>query len=231
MLTITTNSLPTAYWQTFRRLLSDGKKYDDPEIFRESSAVICIPQRSQSDAPVQFESGQLFDPFAYQTYFPHVTHDLIETELAYWNHEFFGKRKLDDLIGYLREFPLSKRAIILFWSDDYRNLSRGAACEVAAFFRIKNGRLDMHAHMRANNATFLLFMDMRILMGVQEFVAHSLGLDIGEYIHFIDSLHIYETDKNIAKTQHDRIPFSEDWRYLLTPHLCHEPSKLSYAVS
>ena len=118
------------------------------------------------------------------------------------------------MIRYLRLYPLSKRGIILFWDDKYRDLSKSSICEVAAFFRIKNGLLEMHSHMRANNAAFLLFMDMRILMSVQRIVAKELGIGVGDYIHFVDSLHIYEVEKDLAIKQSKLITTSPLWQAL-----------------
>lgn len=201
MLIVTSDNIMKAYAETLRCLLSESKKYDDPELFKEDVGVINIQDRGEHEIPITLKQGVLIDPFPYTKYFPHVTSDLIEQEMRYWNQQFLGESKLPELIQYLRSFPLSKRGVILFWEDKYRDLSKGAVCEIAAFFRIKDRRLEMHSHMRANNAAFLLFMDMRILMGVQRIVAKELGVGIGDYVHLIDSLHIYEDEKELAVNQ------------------------------
>ena len=70
----------------------------------------------------------------------------------------------------------------------------------------------MHSHMRANNASFLLFMDMRILMGVQSFVARKLDVSVGSYVHFIDSLHIYEAERYHVIQQEKLISHATLWK-------------------
>jgi hypothetical protein len=201
MVFVVSDNLKNAYSEALRRLLSESKKYEDPELFREDVGIITIQNRLDYEIPITLKEGILIDPFPYSQYFPHVTDALIEQEMRYWNQQFLAENKLPELIKYLRSYPLSKRGIILFWEDKFRDLSKGAVCEIAAFFRLKHGLLEMHSHMRANNAAFLLFMDMRILMGVQRIVAKELGVGIGDYFHFIDSLHIYENEKDLAIKQ------------------------------
>jgi thymidylate synthase len=211
MLIVTSNTLKEAYSETLSRLLSESKKYEDTEIFREDVGVISIQDHDEQAMPVVLKEMTIFDPFPYTKYFPHVIDDLVQQEMRYWNQQFYHENKLPELIQYLRSFPLSKRGIILFWDDKYRDLSKGAVCEIAAFFRIKDRRLEMHSHMRANNAAFLLFMDMRILMGVQRIVAKDLGIGIGDYVHFIDSIHVYEIEKDLAINQSKIVETSDIW--------------------
>lgn len=187
-------------------------KYDDPEIHREDSAVISVIASEPDDWPPIADDSGLHDTFPYASYFPAIEPSLVKDELRYWSSQLIVRGKLQSLIGYLRENPLSKRAVILFWDDACRDLTRPGICEIAATFRLKNGRLSMHTHMRANNASFLLFMDMRVMMGVQRIVATALGAQIGEYLHFIDSLHVYEREVGRAAEQLRFMESSPLWR-------------------
>lgn len=214
MLIIKSDTLKSAYTEILDRLLLDSRKYDDPELFREDTLIAQVRDNHDFGIPITYAQGRLQENFPYEDYFPHISKNMIEQEMRYWNQQFFEANKLPELIQYLRLFPLSKRGIILFWEDKYRDLSKDSICEVAAFYRIKNGSLEMHSHMRANNASFLLFMDMRILMGVQRIVAKELGVDVGDYIHFVDSLHIYETEKDLAIKQSKLIAASPLWQTL-----------------
>lgn len=214
MLIIESRTVTSAYVETLKRLFLETKKYDDPEILREDAAAIHIQRPNQLKRSIDLRGGIMQETFPYEKFFPHVKLKTVQKEMAYWNQQFFASGKLTELVDYLREFPLTKRGIILFWNDRFRDLSKGAVCEIAAFFRIKNKRVDMHTHMRANNASFLLFMDMRILTFIQAFVAQELGLQTGEYLHFIDSLHIYENESAIAKGQLQLCLHSDEWKNL-----------------
>ncbi len=215
MLIISSKSIKTAYVDILGRLISDAQKYDDPELSREDFAIVQIQDHQEWKPLITYELGILNEPFPYTEYFPFITQERIDQEIHYWNQQFFVANKLPELVQYLHDFPLSKRAIILFWEDKYRDLSKGAVCEIAAFFRIKNKQLEMHTHMRANNAVFLLFMDMRILMGVQRLIAKELNVKLGDYIHVIDSLHIYEAEADSARTQLEFMSTSSLWKQLL----------------
>ena len=214
MLVTISETVKEAYVELLGKLLVQSSKHDDPELYREDVAVAHIRGDSETGPPITLENGVIHDAFPYPEYFPHVTPELVDLEMRYWNQQFLGERKLSELVGYLRANPLSKRAIILFWEDKYRDLSKGAVCEIAAFFRLKDGRLEMHTHMRANNASFLLFMDMRMLSGVQRLAAKSLGVPVGDYVHFIDSLHVYETERSAVLRQAELVLKSEAWKKL-----------------
>lgn len=211
MLIVTSNSVKEAYTQTLNRLIFESNKFEDSELFREDVGVINIKELKDNLNYVSLNKGRLIDSFPYTKCFPHITSGLVQQEMIYWNNQFMEKNGLRDIIEYLRSFPMSKRGIILFWDDKYRDLSKGAVCEIAVFFRIKNGKLEMHSHMRANNASFLLFMDMCILIGVQRIIANELGIGMGEYFHFIDSLHIYEAERDAAMEQSKFVKFADEW--------------------
>ena len=163
MLIVQTNSLKAAYSQALRRLLFDGRAYDDPELFREDVALIEIsPSRfpdnpfddlfedlseDSSDnspttllfdsfPPVIVTNSSLDDSYPYHEYFPWISSELVGRELDYWNQQLFKLQKLPELISYLKENPLSKRPILLIWEDRYRDLSKGAVCEIALVFRL-----------------------------------------------------------------------------------------------
>ena len=191
--------------------MAGSRAYDDTELFCEDVGAIEVGPNPTETPPVLVDRASLDDPFPYHSLFPWIPPDIVGRELAYWNAQFFAQKKLADLIAYLRAFPLSKRAILILWKDEHRDLSKNAPCEIAIFFRLKDHALEMHTHMRADNASFLLFMDMRVLTGIQAHVARELGVSIGTYIHFIDSVHIYVAERHIAIKQRSFISRSPLW--------------------
>jgi thymidylate synthase len=42
---------------------------------------------------------------------------------------------------------------------------------------------------------------MRVLMGVHRLVAEAQGASVGDYVHFIDSLHVYDAERKAAVRQ------------------------------
>jgi len=70
----------------------------------------------------------------------------------------------------------------------------------------------MHTMMRANNASFLLYMDMDILTSVHKIVCDALKLKPGKYLHFVNSLHFYKDEFNIIKKQNKLLKTTNLWK-------------------
>ena len=77
----------------------------------------------------------------------------------------------------------------------------------------------MHTLMRANDIWLGMPYDVFCFTVIQEIVAHNLGIPMGDYIHMVDLLHIYEFDLAKAKT----VAF--DPEYLQERFCCHRPLK------
>lgn len=199
MMYIQADSLKEAYKKTFFALLLQ-KRYDDPEIYKEDVAIIEIITNKNDNLKI-FNSKFILKN-NYIELFPYITNQFINKELLYWENSLIKKNNLNKIINYLKNDKLTKRAIILFWNDKYRNTNGKSICEIASFFRKKGKYLDMHTMMRANNASFLLYMDMDVLTSIHKIVADALKLKPGKYLHFINSLHFYKKEINIIKKQY-----------------------------
>lgn len=175
----------------------------DPELLAEDSAAVLIKRSDEFENWVHIEDRSFCCTEAYKEFSPYVDPNIIEVEKEYWAEELFKKKKVDEIIEYLRKCPLSKRAIILLWRDDYRNLSSKCSCSTSIFFRCKGNKLEMHSNVRANNASFLLFLDSSFMLAVQEYVASNLNIEIGDYVHFVDSLHLYKNEEKYIEATYN----------------------------
>lgn len=175
----------------------------DPELLAEDSATILIKRGNESKNWVSIKNQSFCCTEAYKEFSPYVDPKIIEIEKEYWAEELFKKNRLYEMVEYLKEYPLSKRAIILLWKDDYRDLSHKCSCSTSIFFRRKGNKLEMHSNVRANNASFLLFLDSSFMLAVQEYVASKLNIEVGDYIHFVDSLHLYKNEEKYIKSTFD----------------------------
>jgi thymidylate synthase len=99
------------------------------------------------------------------------------------------------VIDRLRDRPDTRRAVIsiLEPSDLAPNLAE-APCTTALQFIRRRERLHMVAVMRSNDAYLGFPHDVFCFTMIQELVARSLGIQVGEYHHFATSLHLYEQD-------------------------------------
>lgn len=89
--------------------------------------------------------------------------------------------------------PDSRRAsVVILQPQHYRTASADIPCTYSLNFRILEGRLCMHVHMRSNDAWFGAGNDFPIFRWTQHLLADMLSRPVGRYVHITDSMHLYE---------------------------------------
>lgn len=212
MIKISARTVLSAVKKTFVTLYEQNEKPSDPELWREKTAIVIVNGPDKKSPSLGFEKNRFICNFDYVKYFPYVKQKTIDIELKYWYSEFISPPRMSNLISYLRKNPQSKRAIINLWRNKHRNLNLSVPCATHLFFRIKKTKLEMHSHLRANNASFLILMDFHILSGVQQIIADKLRLKKGNYVHIVDSLHFYKKELKTIKKQYRFMKKSELWK-------------------
>ena len=97
------------------------------------------------------------------------------------------------VIEQLRDTPSTRQAVIqVFRRDDLSGNLRDVPCTCTMQFFVRDGLVDLVVHMRSNDAILGLPHDLFAFTFIQELVARSLGCDVGTYVHFVGSLHIYD---------------------------------------
>lgn len=101
----------------------------------------------------------------------------------------------------LKQKPDTRRAVIsIIESSDLSDARSEAPCTVALQFIRRRDRLHAVSMMRSNDAFLGFPHDVFSFTLIQELIARSLGIQLGEYHHFATSLHLYERDRsNIDK--------------------------------
>jgi thymidylate synthase len=93
----------------------------------------------------------------------------------------------------LQRDPDSRRAIIHIKSPiDSLDAVKDVPCTLALQFMIRDGGLHMVVNMRSSDLILGIANDVPAFTFLQELMALELGLDLGEYIHVSNSLHVYE---------------------------------------
>ncbi len=104
----------------------------------------------------------------------------------------YGLDQLGAAIALLRRDPTSRRAVVQLWGvEDLSSSSKDLPCNTAFYLKIRDERLCMSVTNRSNDLYLGLPYDVFVLSVVQNYVASALGLTVGEYVHFSDSLHVY----------------------------------------
>ena len=130
-----------------------------------------------------------------------------------------GPGQVDYVINALRANPWTRKAVIqLFDRSDVAAPHEDVPCTCTLQFLIREGRLHLVTYMRSNDAWLGLPHDIFCFTMFQELVAVSTGYPLGEYQHFVGSLHLYEANINEAErfmgegwqsTLHEMAPMPE----------------------
>jgi len=99
--------------------------------------------------------------------------------------------QIDYIINTLEKCPYSRRAIAITWKPWEDEGINDPACLQSIQCRIINGKLQMNAHMRSNDAYKAAFMNMFAFTDLQKNIAEKLNVEVGKYCHYVTSYHIY----------------------------------------
>lgn len=107
--------------------------------------------------------------------------------------------QLDYVRRTLTEDPDSRQAVIQLYNPDRDTHGhRDVPCTLSYRFFIRQGRLRMHTTMRSQDLWLGFPYDVFSATVVQELLAGWLGVDVGEYHHTVDSLHLYAQHHKVA---------------------------------
>lgn len=94
-------------------------------------------------------------------------------------------------VAMLKECGHTRRAQAVTWQAWADPGIHDPPCLQRLWFRIEQGRLNLVAHMRSNDAYKAAFMNMYAFTELQKDMAEQVGVEPGEYVHVADSFHIY----------------------------------------
>ena len=95
----------------------------------------------------------------------------------------------------LREDPDSRRAVISIYGPQDQHVSLDVPCTLSLQFLLRKGRLSLITNMRSSDVYLGLPYDVNQFCFLQQVMASWLGVELGEYLHFTGSGHLYESDR------------------------------------
>lgn len=111
-----------------------------------------------------------------------------------------NKNQIQSIIRVLSEKKSSRQAVIqLFDSKDILKPHKDIPCTCTLQFLIRENKLHMFTSMRSNDVYLGLPHDVFAFTMIQEILARSLQCELGEYKHYVSSLHLYE--KNFEEAE------------------------------
>jgi len=204
---IDAESLPEAWEKSLIQLAERGVVIDTEYGERSVDAPAVILVKTPFSEPrVHLKgivAGSLKGLIDYVDEVVRGVHDHLVEKLEYTYHErLFSYRlpggeivnQITRVIEKLKRAPYTRRAQAITWQPWRDLISDHPPCLQRLWFRVVDGRLVLHAHMRSNDALKAAFMNMYAFTELQKYVAEHVGVEIGYYMHIADSYHVYERD-------------------------------------
>lgn len=113
----------------------------------------------------------------------------------------YGFDQLEAAMAMMRRKDGSRRTVIQLYEARDLLVDDGVdvPCTTTMQFLRRRGVLHMSVTMRSNDAYLGLPHDVFCFTMIQELVASELDLDLGEYIHMVGSMHLYDHDRDKAE--------------------------------
>jgi thymidylate synthase (methanogen type) len=99
--------------------------------------------------------------------------------------------QIEYIIKTLKETPYSRRAQAITWRPLVDPFHFDPPCLQRIYMRIKNGKLIMHTSWRSRDLFRAWEANVNGMIHIQKYVAEQLNVEIGHYLDFNNSLHIY----------------------------------------
>lgn len=130
----------------------------------------------------------------------------------------FGVDQLERAYLALKNNPESRQIVLQIW-DPIADLpdvngvatSPDIPCNISCLLKVRDGRLDWMQVMRSNDVFRGLPYNIVQFTTLQEVIAGWLGVELGEYHHLSDSLHVYDgTNEEIRRSLPDQCVRNSD---------------------
>lgn len=115
--------------------------------------------------------------------------------------DWHGTDQIGNVVRLLKKDPHSRQAVISLWdpAEDWQE-SKDIPCNNWLHFLIRNNRLHLNVSVRSNDAWYgFSHADFFIWSLLQEYVAHWVGVELGQMNWFVGSYHIYDRHYDSAK--------------------------------
>lgn len=108
--------------------------------------------------------------------------------------------QIDYVVNELKRDKNSRRAVISIYDGKESDIyNYDTPCTLAITFNIVNNKLNCSVKMRSNDLWFGYANDIYCFSKLQKLVADMLHIQVGNYFHFVDDLHVYERHYNMKK--------------------------------
>ncbi len=104
---------------------------------------------------------------------------------------------IDTLISNIENDPAARQHFLAVWDRDDLFDAGGKhriPCSLGYLFQVRKGKLNITYLQRSADFNVHLVNDLYLSHKLQNYVADNLGLQVGIYVHWLGSLHIFKKD-------------------------------------
>lgn len=116
---------------------------------------------------------------------------------------YFGFDQLEKAYYALQSIPESRQVVIQIYDverdfpiDNGKPRNKDIPCNICSLLKVRDGKLEWSQIMRSNDILLGMPYNFVQFTSLQEILAGWIGLEMGSYIHYSDSLHLYCRDIN-----------------------------------
>lgn len=164
-----------------------------------------------------FLSNSLEDWYKLAKDYPHVV-KFREQDTEPWNYTNSYAQRIQDqlpkIIELLKNDPENRRAVIHILEQQDRivigdHTTAEYPCTIAFEFLLREGKLHMFTMMRSQNVCKTIVYDVYNFTTLQMHLAGKLGVELGEYHHYMVSAHFFDNEQamvnNILDEYYERV--------------------------
>lgn len=132
------------------------------------------------------------------------------------NH--FGFDQLESAFQALKSNKDTRQVVLQIWDstvdlprENGLPLSRDIPCNISSMLKVRGGRLEWTQIMRSNDLVRGFPHNVVQFTTLQEILAGWLNVEVGQYNHYSDSLHVYESDlEELNSARQKALPLNLD---------------------
>lgn len=140
----------------------------------------------------------------------------------------FGVDQIKEMRKVFKKDPASRRGVLQLWKVDLdiEGDFKDHPCNTTIYLKIRNNSLFMTVCCRSNDMLWGAYGANVVHFSIlQEYIAAMLGVEVGTYVQFSDSFHVYDEREDWKKLSHAPRPCFD---YYLNGTVAPFPIVLSY---
>ena len=105
-----------------------------------------------------------------------------------------GYDQIERAVETLKNNPQDRQVVLHIKTGTEVLPTKDIPCTLGMQLTVERGRLNAVVFMRSNDLWWGFPYDVAFFTDVQAFISHKIGLPVGEYVHIVGDLHLYEKD-------------------------------------